>query len=219
MFRPIVAAKWPVILVGGATLEPDDLNISRMLSATYVAADGGADALLAAGITPEAVIGDLDSLSDGARAAFVDRLHLIAEQDTTDFEKAISRIAAPVVIAHGFLGGRLDHQMAVLNTMVRHRAPPVILVGPQDVVFVAPAKTVLALPTGTRIGLLPMGDARVDTAGLQWDIKDQAMHTAGAISASNATALPKATIHAIGALLITLPREHLAAAINAVLAE
>jgi len=219
MFRPIVAAKWPVILVGGATLEPDDLNISRMLSAMFVAADSGADAILTAGFVPEAVIGDLDSISDTAREAFADRLHLVAEQDTTDFEKALCRINAPVIVAIGFMGGRLDHQMAVLNVVMRFREKAVVLVGPEDVVFVAPTKTVLDLPVGTRVALLPMGDARVDTDGLQWDIKDAALHPSSAISAANASAAQRVTIHAMGQLLITLPRDCLSVAIDVVRAQ
>jgi thiamine pyrophosphokinase len=39
---------------------------------------------------PEAVIGDFDSIRPAARTALPpDRLHPIAEQDTTDFDKAL----------------------------------------------------------------------------------------------------------------------------------
>lgn len=216
MIRPIVATNKPVILVGGAALEPDDLNILRSLSAIFVAVDSGAGPILEAGIVPEAVIGDLDSLSDAARASFADRLHLIAEQDTTDFEKALTRVDAPVVIAAGFMGGRLDHQMAVLNCVMRHRTRSVVLLGPEDVVFVATERTDLDVPVGTRVALLPMGDARVATEGLQWNLTDAALHSSGAISAANETAAPRATIRAIGQLLITLPRAQLACAIDVV---
>lgn len=216
MLGPIVATKNSIVLVGGAALEPEDLNISPRISPIFVAVDGGADHLLAASLMPEAVIGDLDSLSDAARDQFADRLHRVAEQDTTDFEKALSRVQAPVIIALGFMGGRLDHQMAVLNVVMRHRDKAIVLVGPDDVVFVAPSKTVLWVPSGTRIALLPLGDARVETHGLKWDLMDAALHVAGAISSSNETLADQVTIHAMGQLLITLPKAHLTDAIAAV---
>ncbi len=68
----------------------------------FVGVDGGADHLLAAGVTPAAVIGDLDSLSDLARATFAEQTYHIAEQETTDFEKALTRIDAARVLAVGF---------------------------------------------------------------------------------------------------------------------
>jgi len=156
MFSPIIATSQPITLVGAASLEPADLNISLKYAPTLVAADGGADHVLAAGLVPEAVIGDLDSLSDDAKFAFRDVLHPVAEQDTTDFEKALARIDAPLILALGFMGGRLDHTLAALNAVVRH-ACPVLVIGSDDVAFVAPKAMQLALPAGTRVGLLPFG--------------------------------------------------------------
>ncbi|HLQ20104.1 MAG TPA: thiamine pyrophosphokinase, partial [Tabrizicola sp.] len=51
-----------------------------------VAADSGADRLLRFGQLPEAVIGDMDSISDRARMQIPpERQYLVAEQVTTDF--------------------------------------------------------------------------------------------------------------------------------------
>ena len=99
---PIVSASTPVCLVGGASIAKTEvLSVARLVCA-YIAVDSGANHLLETGIVPKAVIGDLDSLSQNARATFADRLHHIAEQSTTDFEKALTRVAAPVIIALGF---------------------------------------------------------------------------------------------------------------------
>ena len=54
---------------------------------------------------PQAVIGDFDSLSDLGRAAIpATRQHVIPEQDTTDFDKALRSIRAPFVLGLGFSG-------------------------------------------------------------------------------------------------------------------
>jgi thiamine pyrophosphokinase len=85
----IVHSSDPVALVGGADLGPQDLNILQSYAPSFVGVDGGADHLLAAGIRPAAVIGDLDSISDAARSEYADLLHHVPEQDTVDFEKAL----------------------------------------------------------------------------------------------------------------------------------
>ena len=85
---------------------------------------GGRARALAAGIVPQAVIGDLDSISEAGRAAIPPgRLHRVAEQETTDFEKALRHIAAPFVLGVGFAGTRIDHLLAALTTLVRLRRP------------------------------------------------------------------------------------------------
>ena len=84
----------PVVLVGGADLGPEDFNIVQTEMTTFVGVDGGADHLLGRGITPVAVIGDFDSLSDAARAAFGPVLHHIPEQATVDFGEVKMEFAA-----------------------------------------------------------------------------------------------------------------------------
>ena len=71
-----------IAIVGGAQLAPEHLNILQTLTETFVAADSGADHLLAARITPKAVIGDFDSLSVQSRLEFGPYLTHITEQDT-----------------------------------------------------------------------------------------------------------------------------------------
>ena len=217
MISPIVSKSSPVTILGGADLGTDELNISLSQAPILVAADGGANHALAAGLDVAAVIGDLDSVSKAARAAFADDLHFVDEPDTTDFEKVLSRVDAPLFLACGFLGGRLDHTLAVLNVLLRMNKR-VILLSADDVVFVCPPDVSLTLPVGCRFALLPMGDVRLTTQGLRWDLTDAALHPTGLVSSSNEVATPQVRISAQGPLLITLPLAQLFAAKAAVLA-
>lgn len=217
MTDTIVRTFAPLALLGGAQIAPPVLNILQRHAATFVAADGGAEHLLAACLSPQAVIGDLDSVSAAARAAFGPVFHRIEDQSRTDFEKAVGAIKAPLILAAGFLGGRLDHTMSVLNTMGRLNLRHLILVSEDDVCFLSRSvRTDLTLRVGTRVGLLPLGATRVDTKGLRWDITDAEMAPDGFISTSNETAEPKTIIHSTGALLITLPLAALDAVIDVV---
>lgn len=206
-----------VCLVGGAEIGNVSLSADFPFVDSFVGVDSGADHLLAAGIRPAAVIGDLDSLSEQARAAFDDLLCHILEQDTTDFEKALSRVAAPAILAVGFTGGRIDHALAVLNVMARYAGKAVVLVDQYDVSFIAkPGETQISLPAGCRVSLMPMAGIVVTATGLRWPLKDMEMHPAGATSASNEAASDLVSVHTDGPLLITLPRAHLQAALKAV---
>jgi thiamine pyrophosphokinase len=156
-------------LVGGAPVTIRTLEEALSRAPRLIAVDGGADAALAAGMVPETVIGDLDSISDAARSAFADRLHHIAEQNSTDFAKALRISPAALTIAVGFIGARVDHFLSCLTEMVRSGANCVLL-GEEDCICIAPPSLDLALKAGTRLSLWPMGPVRGTSEGLRWPI-------------------------------------------------
>ena len=136
----------PITLVGGGQATPEDLHEALTLSEGCVAADGGAALVLSQGVPLDALIGDFDSVTADQRAAVpAERQHHVTEQDSTDFEKALCRIVAPVVLGVGFLGGRMDHQMAALHVLLRYPERPCILIGAHELTFLAPPQ--IALPT------------------------------------------------------------------------
>ncbi|MBY0135393.1 thiamine diphosphokinase [Paracoccus yeei] len=206
----ILRSRQPVTLIGGGPLGPDDLAQALALAPTVAAADGGADQALARGLTPAAVWGDFDSLSEAARAAIpAENLHRIAEQDSTDFEKCLSRIDAPLVIGLGFSGARQDHFLAALSTLARRLGPPCILLAGDDAIALAPSEIALDLPPGTRVSLFPMGPARGRSQGLEWPIDGLDLAPDGRVGTSNrATGPLRLAIE--GPMLLILPRAHLA---------
>ena len=145
MKTAIVQSQGGVTLAGGAAFTQGLLKKALALAPVMVAADSGADRLLALGHEPEAVIGDFDSISDQARECLAGRLHEIAEQETTDFDKALRSVAAPFVLGVGFDGARLDHGLAALNGLVRHPDRLCILLGAKDLVCLAPMEIEMRL--------------------------------------------------------------------------
>ena len=92
-FTHLIQTDRPLALVGRGACDAADLALAKRRSSCFVAADGGADTLLAHDITAEAVIGDLDSITVQARSQMPpDRLHLVAEQNSSDFEKCLRHI-------------------------------------------------------------------------------------------------------------------------------
>ena len=168
MNLPIVSSSCPITLIGG--VNPASATLSEVLSIApnVVAADGGADHALAAGVMPEAVIGDMDSISKAARDAFEDVFHLIAEQDSTDFDKALRNIDSPLVLGVGFSGARLDHELGSMTVLVRHAERRCILIGEDTIVLLCPPHITLELPMGSAVSLFPMAEVGCESEGLRW---------------------------------------------------
>ncbi|WP_422826519.1 thiamine diphosphokinase [Thalassococcus sp. BH17M4-6] len=136
-----------------------------------VAADGAADLLVDAGVRPDAVIGDMDSIRPETRAALPkDVLHEITEQDSTDFDKCLRNIAAPLVLGLGFLGARVDHELAALTVLARRADRRCVLVGEEDVILLCPPEFTIDLPEGCRVSLFPLGPVTGRSEGLRWPI-------------------------------------------------
>lgn len=215
MIPPVLTAPGGVTLVGGGAVGPDDLAEALALAPTLAAADSGADAALAAGHVPAAVVGDLDSISAAARAAIpAARIHHIAEQDSTDFQKCLRRIAAPFVIAVGFAGRRLDHTLAALTVLAQEDTRPVVMIGPEDIAFRAPPRLVLPVAAGTRLSLWPLGPARGTSRGLRWPIDGIDFAPGGRVGTSNEATGP-VDLTLAGPMLVLLPRACLPLAVAA----
>ena len=220
MVSHIVQTLDKVTLLGASSVSAAVLQESLTLAPVLVAADGGAKEAIKRGLMPQAVIGDLDSLDDPTRAAIpADRLHRVAEQDSTDFEKALARIDAPLVLAVGFTGQRLDHELAVYSSLVQYGARPVIVVGDHDICFLAPAFLQLCLPVGTRVSLFPMNKVTCASTGLRWPTEGLVFAPWGRVGTSNEAASDTVTLTPSALqMLVILPRAQLDAAINGLLA-
>lgn len=187
MSAALYRAARPVTLVGGGPVDPDLLAAALALAPEAVAADGGGDVALPGGREFGAVIGDMDSIrdADALRARGVP-VHHIAEQDSTDLEKCLTSVEAPLFLGLGFLGGRIDHHLAAMNALARHPAPPAILLAGGDLCFLCPAELELSLAAGTRVSLFPMRAAiGVVSEGLRWSVAGLAMAPDGRIGTSN----------------------------------
>lgn len=210
MNTKIVHSQSPVLLVGGGECAEDALTNAMKVSQTIVAADGGAAEVLARGYMPDSVIGDMDSLDAGLQARLASGVLMhIAEQDSTDFDKCLRHIEAPLVEAHGFLGARVDHQLAAFTVLVRRADRRCVLVGTHDVVFVAPPKLMLDLPIGMRFSLFPMAGLTGRSEGLRWPIDGIEFSPDGRIGTSNEVTGP-VTLEMDGrGMLVILPPEAL----------
>lgn len=205
--RTVPIGDTPQTFVGGAPVTTHILEIALTHAPRLVAVDGGADVVLAAKRTPDLVVGDMDSISDAARQAFAQWLMPIAEQDSTDFAKALRSSPARLTIAVGFMGARVDHFLSVLTEMARTRAS-VVLLGEEECICVLPPELVLDLEVGTRVSLWPLGPASGTSTGLRWPIDGIAFGPSTRTGTSNVADGP-VTLKVEGDMVLLLPAAEL----------
>lgn len=205
--EPIVQSNRAVTLLGGGELDLATLREALAVAPLLVAADGGANRAMALGHVPDAVVGDFDSIDPDVVARLpAARLHRIADQETTDFDKAVRSVAAPLLLALGFAGARLDHTLASFSTLARHPQQRCVLIGAECICCLAPPDLRLALPVGMRLSLFPMGPATGRSLGLQWPIDGLRFTPAGVIGTSNMVNAPIVRLRFDApAMLLVLP--------------
>lgn len=187
MTKKILTYSRGVTLLGGGPATVDMISAAISLAPNLVCADGGANHLDGTELIPSAIIGDLDSVNDfaGWQRRLGSRLIKVEEQESTDFEKCLKRLDAPFFIGVGFLGGRQDHGLAAMHTLIGD-ARPIVLVGPDDVAFAPHREVRLSLPIGDRVSIFPLSNVKaIGGIGLKWPVDGMKMQAGDQIGTSN----------------------------------
>lgn len=112
-----------VILANGDfPSHPIPLSILKQAT-TIVCCDGATDSLVQAGITPNAIVGDCDSLSDENKERFASIIHRVHEQDTNDLTKAVHYCIGKginKVTILGATGKREDHTLGNISLLCEY---------------------------------------------------------------------------------------------------
>ena len=201
-----------ILLIGAGPLTPELIAELSLNFDAIVAADGGFDSAQQAKLEVALVVGDMDSQLDlpASQAA----AH-ITDQETTDFQKCLAACDADVFLGVGFLGGRLDHQLAGFSALL-NEPRPVVLIDEVQLVFVVPQKFSVDLEAETPVGFYPMTSVEASLRGVRWPLSNAAMSPMGQIATSNAALGGALDITVDGpGLLVILPRCHLETVLEA----
>jgi thiamine pyrophosphokinase len=207
-----------IVVAGGTDPLP---ALARLLPAhrLVVAADSGLHVARALGLLPDVVVGDMDSVDpaalDDALLAGAEVERAPRDKDAVDTElalhAAVARGARRVVLVTGG-GGRLDHQIGVLNCLLHPLLAGLevhALWGDARVrVLHGAARAEISGPVGSTVGLLAAGgDALgVVTEGLRWPLDGGDLPAHSTRGVSNELAAPDATVSLrAGRLLVIQP--------------
>ena len=187
----LITADEAAVLVGGGEVDGQQLRHWAQ-NHPIIALDGGVDHVLAAGLTPVVVVGDMDSVAESSyqdELAAVPRLK-ITDQFSTDFEKALAAVKAPLILGFGLLGRRFDHSLATLHAL----AGPwprgkVVVISPDDAMIFSRGEVVMTLPAMARVSVWPLTRQRfVASTGLEWPLTGMTLAAGQAIGTSNRVA-------------------------------
>jgi thiamine pyrophosphokinase len=195
-----------VVVIGAEAVAPE---IVAMLpaNARVVAADSGTDHALAAGLQPEAVIGDLDSISAAGLTwarAHAEVISHPPEKDFTDTELALRHVAdlhpARVILLSGG-GDRLDHTMAAFGALGAPELTGIPVLecwwgGQYAMVLHGPARIKRSLEPGTRLSLLALHGpcSGVTVSGTQWELTNSELSALSGHGLSNLSVSPQVQI-------------------------
>jgi thiamine pyrophosphokinase len=178
-----------------------------------VCADGAAVTCLHAGLMPDIVLGDFDSLpADVVRQLPTGSRLKLPDQNTSDGEKAIRYCLENQCTHIDILGGtgqRMDHCLYNIGLLRRYHRPGVSLVmrTERDEIRLMTGSETFCRPRGTRISLLPVF-GRVEgvvTEGLAFPLYHQDLELGGLSSLSNVFSAETARIRfERGVLLIVI---------------
>lgn len=177
-----------IVIVAGGELSTEDLQRIRSTD-RVIAVDGGAKGLLQAGIRPQLVVGDFDTLAEDEQHQLqrwqVPFRRLSTEKDLTDTQYAIKlalQEQGPLVLL-GFCGGaRLDHALANLYLLeaIQRAGRTATLYYRQNRLrfYVGPARIPLLREEFTYVSVIPVSGKLegVCNQGLKYPLQDAVLY-------------------------------------------
>lgn len=144
-----------------------------------IAADGAANLLVRAGVGPEFIVGDLDSVEESTLHTLEGVVELIHEhdQDSTDFEKALrfaERQLWKRLLILGIHGGDFEHTLNNWSVLMRHGRDLQLTVYDRGRYAIPIYNTFSYTPEPEEVlSLVPQPLARLTTSGLVWNLADE----------------------------------------------
>lgn len=178
------------LMVGGADFEQHDLECLYKNAHALVAVDGGANNL-PHDTQPNFIVGDMDSINQDLDWSDQVVFEHVSDQDTTDFEKAISfclsRNLPQPFVCLGFTGGRFDQTLTILHACCRFPLVRFVFVAEQDLISTLPlGRSKFEFEVGERLSLYPLTPCQFGpSTGLKYALDGLNMEQGHTIGTSN----------------------------------
>jgi thiamine pyrophosphokinase len=144
-----------------------------------ICADGGANNAKKIGVTPNYIIGDLDSASKSSIELFKDKSKIIKDdnQDNTDLEKALSlaeTLNPSEILIMGAIGDRIDHTLANIMCLTKINSDiKAQIIDEKNIIELVENSADISGDKNDIISIVPMTDiSNLCYTGLKWNIEN-----------------------------------------------
>jgi thiamine pyrophosphokinase len=196
---------YALLVAGGDHLTGAGLDELLAEADCVVAVDSGADVIVERGMSPDLVVGDMDSIDPGVLSSLDEAgVRLVrhpSHKDESDLVLALQLCReegyAEVVVT-GVVGGRVDHTLAAVGALARFAdlRPFVRWDGGCGWVLSPNHRDEISLAgLGSTVSIFALGsNATVSAQGLRWALDSEVLHALDSRGLSNVVASEGATI-------------------------
>lgn len=193
--------KKALIFLHGDLADISQLPPAALDADLIIAADGGAEYAIQAGLTPHILIGDMDSISPSTMKQLNNKSIIKVyprEKDHTDAELAVQYALTQQVTGiymAGFLGRRIDHMMANLAYLSTLPVPVTLFEGTQQLTLIRNRSTI-SCKKGYEVSLLPLQEdcIGISTYGLRYPLDNETLPYGSTRGVSNVLIKESATV-------------------------
>ncbi len=204
-----------LIVSGGDAPDPVFLLARAKKARMIIAADRGAGYCLRAGVRPDVVVGDMDSISPSARRE-VERSGVPLIQHSTEKDQTDTQLALDIALDRGAgciemvacTGDRFDHSLANVHLLYAALKAGVdaAILAPSHRIFLVDSEAGIDGMKGAILSLLPLSlEAKgVILSGFQWPLEDAVMEVGNPYGISNRIVSEQARIHVREGVLVAV---------------
>ena len=195
------------VILGNGEYPTHSMPETILIMAPYVVCcDGSADEHIRRGFTPDAIIGDGDSLSPDNKERFRTIFHQIDDQETNDQTKAVHFLldqGKKTIILVGATGKREDHTLGNISLLLDYMKSGMEVRTITDYGVFVPAKDTqtFAAHPGQQISIINFGAKGLQGEGLVYPLSDFTNWWQGTL---NEATSDEFTIHCMGEYLVFL---------------
>lgn len=210
------SGKFAVVIGNGEPPSKELFDAASGIDALIIGADGGANALAALGVTPDYIVGDLDSVSEQALSAVPAdrRIRVDADDTSTDLVKALDHaltLGVRSAVLLGVTGGRVDHTLWNLSLLKRFQSRLELkIVDAWCETQLIDGKIEFDAEPGHKVSLCPLGGpvSGITTEGLKFPLRGESLAPGERDGISNEVVSNPVVVNVgEGDLLLCLQRE------------
>ncbi|MBI4061305.1 MAG: thiamine diphosphokinase [Elusimicrobia bacterium] len=194
-------SKSALILLNGDVCGRKAVRAAARRADAVICADGGARHAVALRLTPDFIVGDMDSVPKTPPKAWKKTVYWCDfDPERSDLDKALDfarSLGARKVTIAGARGGRLDHELVNFAALEENGGGlELAVIDGGGALLLGPGRRRLALKKGARFSLLAAPRARLSLSGALFNLKNKILRRSSRGLGNRAEGSVVATVHA-----------------------